>query len=1183
VGSMYLVYDKRDRLVMTQDALQRTSNKWLLTKYDVVNRPVIAAVYTHGSSVDQVGMSGLISTVNFFESYTGAVATHGYSSTVWPTSGYTVLTVTYYDNYRFVTDLSLGAAYSFAATDITGQEPVANARVVGQVTGSKVNVLNSANYLWNVSYYDAKYRVIQSISQNRKAGTIRTTNVVDFPGRVTTTKRIYLVNGLTTNIKEIYTYDEASRLRTVKHSTNGAADVMIAKNEYNELSQLIDKKLHSTDFTNFKQSVDYRYNIRGWLTSINNASLITDATNDDATDYFGMSLSYNTVDPDISNGVLFNGNIAAMKWSNYPGTGTIKQKAYTYTYDAMNRIDSSTFKEKTTFWAAAANSGFAETGYSYDLNGNIKTMQRNDRRGSGWMDNMTYNYGTGSTQSNRLLKVEDTGDDFAGFIDGNPGTTEDYTYDANGNLTHDLNKGIGTSLIDPTNIITYNFLNLPETVTKGGNTVTYVYDATGRKLTQVVTFGASQKQTDYVGEFTYENDALQHISHEEGRVVMFATKLMYTNSFDILSTDLTAVGSTTVVAFSNNGQKYVSIKSNNTTSGNGVLILPGGSSFNAAAGDRYKVRVKGYSGSNVVYLQVKARTTLLGNTNLPNNQANEGWVEQIVTIPVGATTMQVGLVWGTTVALNEVFYINEFEITKLEATSPEYQYNLKDHLGNVRLTFTTKTPTALSYKAGFETVNQTAESNIFTGSYPPNGEINTQSVNATTGSNSELLNGGYSGRVGVAKSFSVMPGDQVQIQAYAKYTTPSGTPADYSTFVASLLSAFNLSAPAVGEVGTPSSGVNYFGNWELGSNGNINNGDPVKVFVTIFLFDKNYNLIDAAYDVSTSSGALMSKSYTVREPGYAYLYVSNEHPNLLDVYIDDVTMTHTPSPIIKMDDYYPFGLTYNSYSRENSLPNRIKFQGQEHVDDLGLNWDSFKWRNHQPDIGRFFNIDPLAEKYYYNSPYAFSENKVVTHIELEGLEAVLNPQSWGPNSLNQLGTTVSSKQALENFNNPSTALSLIKENKNFINESSEKYCVSSQLIGSIIFQEKTAGVRGDIKNVIGEIVKQNDPTLSLGLGEMQIAKAAELKGLDPKNLSAEQKDGLVAALKDPKQSIELIAMNIKDMQNFIGRELTVQEATFGHNAGKDALKTEFEKGCIDGNRVSKRSADYQQQISTALQ
>ena len=79
-------------------------------------------------------------------------------------------------------------------------------------------------------------------------------------------------------------------------------------------------------------------------------------------------------------------------------------------------------------------------------------------------------------------------------------------------------------------------------------------------------------------------------------------------------------------------------------------------------------------------------------------------------------------------------------------------------------------------------------------------------------------------------------------------------------------------------------------------------------------------------------------------------------------------------------------MSFNSWQRTASTPNRFKFQGQEHIDDLGLNWDSFKWRNHQPDIGRFFNVDPLAEDYYYNSPYAFSENDVISSVELEGLE-----------------------------------------------------------------------------------------------------------------------------------------------------------------------------------------------------
>jgi RHS repeat-associated protein len=88
------------------------------------------------------------------------------------------------------------------------------------------------------------------------------------------------------------------------------------------------------------------------------------------------------------------------------------------------------------------------------------------------------------------------------------------------------------------------------------------------------------------------------------------------------------------------------------------------------------------------------------------------------------------------------------------------------------------------------------------------------------------------------------------------------------------------------------------------------------------------------------------------------------------------------------ENYYPFGLTFNEYSRENSPANQWKFQGQERQDELDLGWDSFKWRNHMPEIGRFFNVDPLADKYVYNSPYAFSENHVTSHAELEGLEKV---------------------------------------------------------------------------------------------------------------------------------------------------------------------------------------------------
>ena len=81
-------------------------------------------------------------------------------------------------------------------------------------------------------------------------------------------------------------------------------------------------------------------------------------------------------------------------------------------------------------------------------------------------------------------------------------------------------------------------------------------------------------------------------------------------------------------------------------------------------------------------------------------------------------------------------------------------------------------------------------------------------------------------------------------------------------------------------------------------------------------------------------------------------------------------------------------------SNGNSVAQKKGFQDQMLDDDLGLNWNTFKYRNYDPSLARFHNIDPLAEDYYYNSTYAFSENKVIQYNELEGLEATL-PMIYG--------------------------------------------------------------------------------------------------------------------------------------------------------------------------------------------
>lgn len=90
-------------------------------------------------------------------------------------------------------------------------------------------------------------------------------------------------------------------------------------------------------------------------------------------------------------------------------------------------------------------------------------------------------------------------------------------------------------------------------------------------------------------------------------------------------------------------------------------------------------------------------------------------------------------------------------------------------------------------------------------------------------------------------------------------------------------------------------------------------------------------------------------------------------------------------------EYEPFGslLPGRNFS---SGSYRYLFQGQEHDDELygsvGTSY-SYEYRMHDARVGRFLSIDPLAAKYPHNSPYAFSENRVIDGVELEGLEVSL--------------------------------------------------------------------------------------------------------------------------------------------------------------------------------------------------
>ncbi|SHM97235.1 RHS repeat domain-containing protein [Flavobacterium chilense] len=116
---------------------------------------------------------------------------------------------------------------------------------------------------------------------------------------------------------------------------------------------------------------------------------------------------------------------------------------------------------------------------------------------------------------------------------------------------------------------------------------------------------------------------------------------------------------------------------------------------------------------------------------------------------------------------------------------------------------------------------------------------------------------------------------------------------------------------------------------------------------------------------------------------YKYVYQYKDH-------LGNVRLSYNKNLVIQEENnYYPFGLKqegYNTVKNSTSEALKYKFLGQERQDELGLNWDTFRHRNYDYAIGRFFGVDPVSEEYMSISTYQFAHNNPVWKIEIEGLE-----------------------------------------------------------------------------------------------------------------------------------------------------------------------------------------------------
>jgi RHS repeat-associated protein len=343
-----------------------------------------------------------------------------------------------------------------------------------------------------------------------------------------------------------------------------------------------------------------------------------------------------------------------------------------------------------------------------------------------------------------------------------------------------------------------------------------------------------------------------------------------------------------------------------------------------------------------------------------------------------------------------------------------YDYYITDYQENVRMILTEEIHNA-SNTATMETTRSVLEESIF-GQAGVNNEVATTRHPKPSGwqngsvGNSVSRVGTISGRnIGPNTLQKVMAGDKISATVQYYYETPaSGNNTSFvSTMLASLLPSISGGSATTqvvknnaSAITTQLGGVTGFVN-AVQPGGSNPPGTTPQAYLTVLFFDERFKFVAAAdggvvqQQVSSSVGsggaALALANIPAPKNGYAYVYVSNQSNQ--DVYFDNLQVGKAGGNIIEENHYYAYGLKITAISsrklgdvNEGGLDNNYQYNGKELFDEGDLNWYDYGFRNYDPQIGRFPQLDPLTDQYTILTPYQYASCDPITNIDIDGLE-----------------------------------------------------------------------------------------------------------------------------------------------------------------------------------------------------
>ena len=558
-GISRFAYDDLGRLVVSQNAKQLNKNtdgtisypnQFSYTLYDYLGRVVEVGEFNNSEDISINAIGRLVN------NSTGE--NYDVNSLNWVNSNRREVTRTIYDELKTGTNTAITIPNS-NDSEVTVQSTFGTDYETFNTRNRIVGVVYQSVYNDDISQYDNATFYNYDIHGN-VMNLLQVNNDLKLVTAGQNVKRFdYEYDLVSGNVNKVvyqknekdqfihrYSYDSDNRITIVETSSNGIHYEKDAKYFYYDHGPLARVEIGESKV----QAEDYAYTIQGWLKAVNGEELSSeDLMGQDgistttpnlnknvAKDAFGYSLNYFEKDYISANtdmltysssssadhgASLYNGNIRSMytalsKSDLTIATSVLPTHQTVYNYDQLNRIISM----QGTYPSLNNTSSDYSSTYSYDANGNLKTLSRNSEleieNTPNIMDNLTYHYynkdgtispSSESSSTNKLAYVSE-GPDVGSFSTDLDGQTEypswsdlasnieksNYRYDQIGQLVSDYSENIGEIKWTVTNKVKeINYIN-----GRSEDKITFDYDAMGHRIAKHVQTSTGVESTYYV-------------------------------------------------------------------------------------------------------------------------------------------------------------------------------------------------------------------------------------------------------------------------------------------------------------------------------------------------------------------------------------------------------------------------------------------------------------------------------------------------------------------------------------------------------------------------------------------------------------------------------------------------------------------------------------------------------------